>query len=224
MKIYIGPYKDWVGPYQIADKLFFWIEKYPEDEALENRWDYKFHDRFGTWLDSTWVSKACNWYHKKFQKRKIKIRIDNYDTWGMDHTLALIILPMLRQLRADKHGSPGDMLGFQQTSNSSTQKCFEFYEEGDDAAWEAGHQQWMEIMDKMIWSFEQIVDDNWEEQYWITEPEIDLSDHPEDKGKDWQPVRWKVEGECDWVARQAHQDRISEGLELFGKYYQGLWS
>ncbi len=31
MKIYIGPYKNWVGPYQIAEALCFWA-KNVEDE------------------------------------------------------------------------------------------------------------------------------------------------------------------------------------------------
>ena len=39
-------------------------------------------------------------------ERTINVRIDDYDTWSMDHTLAPIILPMLVQLKATKHGAP----------------------------------------------------------------------------------------------------------------------
>ena len=38
--------------------------------------------------------------------QKIKVRIDRWDTWSMDHTLAPIILPMLIQLKETKHGAP----------------------------------------------------------------------------------------------------------------------
>ena len=38
--------------------------------------------------------------------RDIQVQIDPWDTWSMDHTLAHIILPMLKQLRNTKHGSP----------------------------------------------------------------------------------------------------------------------
>ena len=38
--------------------------------------------------------------------RKIQVRIDPWDTWNMDQTLSYIILPMLKQLRATKHGAP----------------------------------------------------------------------------------------------------------------------
>src|SRR6056300_1664141 len=40
------------------------------------------------------------------REQKVKIRIDRWDTWSMDHTLAPIILPMLKQLKEDKHGAP----------------------------------------------------------------------------------------------------------------------
>ena len=32
MKVYIGPYTKWFGPYQIADAVFFWLDKYPDQE------------------------------------------------------------------------------------------------------------------------------------------------------------------------------------------------
>ena len=36
---------------------------------------------------------------KSSGKRKINIEIDNYDTWNLDHTLALIIYPALLSLK-----------------------------------------------------------------------------------------------------------------------------
>lgn len=34
------------------------------------------------------------------------VKIDPWDTWSMDHTLASIILPMLKQLKETKQGGP----------------------------------------------------------------------------------------------------------------------
>ena len=34
------------------------------------------------------------------------VKIDPWDTWSMDHTLAPIILPMLKQIKETKHGAP----------------------------------------------------------------------------------------------------------------------
>jgi hypothetical protein len=210
MKVYIGPYKNWVGPYQMAD----WLQRVGVNKDT-------CHD-IGAWLDEkTPLGKICNWLYSKNQ-RKIKIRIDKYDTWGMDHTLALIILPMLKQLKETKHGSPGDMPAFDQTSNSA-QGSFEFYAEGDDASWDEGHKQWEVILDEMIWAFEQLVADDWEDQYWKIKPELDMADYPEDEGKVTVPVRWKVKGECDWEGMRKHQERITAALTNFGRYFEGLW-
>ena len=42
MKVYIGPYRDWIGPYQIADKIPFLSED--------------TRDKIGDWLSSTWIN------------------------------------------------------------------------------------------------------------------------------------------------------------------------
>lgn len=165
-------------------------------------------------------------YPKKINgERKVNIRIDKWDTWNMDHTLALLILPMLKQLKDTRHGAPGSMPAFNQTSNCYPQLCFDFYKEHDNPAWDEGHKQWTEIMDKMIWSFEQLLDDNWEEQFWTTKPEIDWKDMLEPFKEDEQTreVKWLVKGECDWKAHEAYAARIQEGLDLFGKHFQDLW-
>ena len=72
MKVYIGPYKKWWGPYQIANLIPFVSEDTSE--------------KIGDWLAKTWVNKVCEWFYSK-NERKIKVRIDRYDTWSMDHTL-----------------------------------------------------------------------------------------------------------------------------------------
>ena len=91
MKVYIGKYVKWWGPHQLAELIPFISE--------DTKW------KIGEWLEETWVNDACDWFYSK-NERKVKVRIDEYDTWSMDHTLALIILPMLKQLKATKHGSP----------------------------------------------------------------------------------------------------------------------
>jgi hypothetical protein len=231
MKVHIGPYVNWVGPYQIADKLFFWVDKYPDDE-LENRWDYKLHDKFGTWLASTWVADFCQWIHD-FKKRTVKVKIDYYDVWSMDSTLTPIILPMLKKLKEVKHGSGyidledvPEAMRLTNTEDYDSQSTFEFY--NDPALTRQNikcdvHTRYEWALDEMIWAFEQLNDENWEDQYWKTKPEIDFDEYLEDEGKTSKPLRWKVEGEADWEGMQKHRDRIQNGLRLFGKYFQTLW-
>lgn len=209
MKVTIGPYINYFGPYQLAD-LFRYVGV--SEEKCE---------KIGEYLSDTSVGIVLNKIHD-LRKRKVKVKIHRYDSYSADHTLAYIILPVLKQLRDSKHGSPGDMPAFMQTSQGTSQFCFDFYAEEDDIAWDIGHEQWKEILNKMIWSFEQILDDNWEDQYWEQKPEVDTEAMKADESE-LASIRWKTIGKCDWVGMQKHQDRIQEGLELFGKYYTGLW-
>jgi hypothetical protein len=40
------------------------------------------------------------------KNRAVHVEIEPHDTWNMDTTLALIIHPMLVQLKATQHGAP----------------------------------------------------------------------------------------------------------------------
>jgi len=222
MKIYIGPYKNYIGPYQIMDKVFFWHDRYA-DETLSQRWDYKLHEKLSELLarkfHDSWLSKLCEWIHSK-RDRKVKIHIHKYDTWSMDSTLASIILPMLKQLKETTHGSPM-LTAHEQTSESSFQYCFPFYAEGDKEAWKRGHEEWKEILDKMIWSFEQINTD-WEQQFQSGKLDFTFV-------KDEETNLFKVEYgpnntyKYDYEGVEKHVERMQEGFELFGKYYRNLW-
>ena len=45
-------------------------------------------------------------FYNPSNRRKINVQIDRYDTWSLDHTLALIILPALIQLKETKQSVP----------------------------------------------------------------------------------------------------------------------
>jgi hypothetical protein len=193
------------------------------------------HD-FGTWLaggegKDSLLMKACEWIETK-KKRKIKIKIDKWDTWGMDSTLALIILPMLKQLKATKHGSPfvddkdlPEELRLHGVGDSTQFELeFETHEADSELTWGLHEKKWDYVLGEMIWAFEQLQpDSDWEDQYWSVHPELDMKKYPEDEGKLTSPVRWKVEGVCDYDGMRLHRERIDNGLRLFGVYYSGLW-
>jgi hypothetical protein len=124
MKIKIGPYKDYFGPYQLAQKILFWVPKEKDEHGFPHTADCVH--KFGEWLahgsikpepevgeehawdddrPETWIYKLLLWIDKK-KKRKIKVHIDRWDTWGMSETLGYIVRPMLKQLIATKHGAP----------------------------------------------------------------------------------------------------------------------
>jgi len=236
MKISIGPYKYFVGPYQIAEALCFW-SSYRDEYGIKSYPDW-VHD-FGTWLSGgkdrdSLLMKACTWIESK-RHRKVKIHIDNYDTWNMCDTVSLVVLPMLKQLKEQKQGSPlvdlddvPEHLRYTETEEYDAQMTFEFYDECKTKNITVNcdvHIRWEWVLDEMIWTFEQLQPDyDWESQYTIVPCEIDLDDYPEDEGKIAIPLRWKVKGEYDWAGMKLHEARIGNGLRLFGKYYQGLWS
>jgi hypothetical protein len=95
-------------------------------------------------------------YPKGERARKINIRIDKYDTWSMDSTLALIIHPMLVQLKQTKHGSPwidDEDVPEELRSTSAPPKENEW--DTDDNH----HARWDWVLDEMIWAFETHLDD-----------------------------------------------------------------
>ena len=235
MKVHIGPYKNWVGPYQIADKIFFWVDRqgiYAEEPERHKRWDYRAAERFGDWLADTWVNDFCNWIHSK-KPRKVKIRIDPYDTWSMDHTLALIILPMLKQLKATKHGSPlvdDEDVPEHLRSTSAPAKENEWDTDANH------HVRWDWVIDEMIWSFEQELNDDANDAYYDaygkdepTEAPITVGVIQEDGTIIEKPFEWDTEelrrkrGKLNTEKRLAFEQRKANGFKLFGKYYQALW-
>lgn len=132
-----------------------------------------------------------------FEGRQISVRIDHWDTWSMDDTLAHIILPMLKQLKATKHGSPivddedvPHLPKRQWSSNESAQYDMFASEEQDQLFWSQYETRWNWIMDEMIWTFETIISDEY-----------------------WEGLQYE---------RDIHE-RVQRGTTLFGKYYRGLW-
>lgn len=125
--------------------------------------------------------------------QKIKVKIDRWDTWSMDHTLAYIVLPMLIQLKKDKHGAPKvDMTDVPQHLRVNDPESKEFWSNGEtDEKW---FDRWEWVLDEMIYAF-------------------DCKANKDD-------VFMRLE---DPDAIQAEQERISNGFRLFGKYYEGLW-
>lgn len=149
MKVYIGPYKGWLGPYQLAEKICFWarptIGEYGEEIKAP------IVEKLGDWLAKS--DRLCDfleWVDKR-NPRSIYVRIDEYDTWDMDYTLAYIILPMLKKLRQNIHGSPI-------VDNEDVPP--ELHKVDSDILHvdENFHKRWEWVLDEMIFAFEAKID------------------------------------------------------------------
>lgn len=172
-------------------------------------------------------------YPKGSGERKISIKIDNYDTWSFDHTLAHIIYPALLQMKGQKQGVPADLIDNIGGENYSDQMSFDFYSETYNESFEVACKRWDEILDKMIWSFEQVMKDDYDSLYHHGKADYDWVEtdrlYP-------NPVTGKLEKTFQMVDKdpdshwydveghQLHEDRIQEGFELFGKYFRSLWT
>jgi hypothetical protein len=139
-----------------------------------------------------WFVKFLNWIDSKRQ-RKIQVRIDPWDTWSMDHTLALIIHPMLVQLKQMNHGyfssDPEDAPHIGKGEETD-------YGGNDTLALD--RYNW--IMDEMIWTFDTLKTDRDHELFFNEET-----------------------GEYNFEGQKEHDERIQNGLRLFGKYFRALW-
>ena len=237
MKVKIGKYKDWIGPYQIAEKLMFWVPEEKDEYGIPHT-AVRVH-KFGEWLahgsikpepevgdihkwgdrPHTWLYKFLSWIDSK-KKRTIKVHIDRWDTWSMDHTLAYIVLPMLKQLKETKHGAPFVDL---KDVPKELQPKKQTKKQKDNGETDSTHfDRWDWVLDEMIFAFDSKVNDGWEDQF--ETGETDLQWKKLEDG-DYQMVNGPNHTrEYDWEGRKKYEERISNGFRLFGKYYENLWS
>ena len=204
MKVYIGNY------------TFRWVSdvhtNYMNLKYGRNAWGDN-HNRFEAALEAfedflqAVYNLTINKILDKRTSQKIRVRIDSYDTWSMDHTLAHIIVPMLHQLKATKHGSSwvdDEDVPEELRSTSALTKKDEYDVD------EYHHRRWDWVLDEMIWAFNQKTRDDWEGDYYKYEDDPTTT------------FGLKLVWE-DSEGRKAHQARMTNGFRLFGRYYESLW-
>ena len=222
MKVYKSNYRHhWISPYTILEKVCFW-EK--------DRDVFYDHEDTGKGAYVKWVNflnpicraieKVLDIVHPKIDY----VKIDYYDTWNMDSTLSPIILPMLKQLQSTKHGAPFvDDEDVPEELRSTSAPAKENEWDTDDNHFK----RWDWALEQMIWSFEQLNDDDNDAQF-----------HTGVHDRKTVACRWDENGKAtmyEWVKGEndtshfdsdgytAHHKKIQVGLTLFGKYYRNLW-
>lgn len=143
--------------------------------------------------------------------RQEDVFLDKYDSWNADHTIALIAAPLLQQLKLTKHGSGGvddEDVPEELRSTSAPPKENEW--DIDDNF----HKRWDWVLDEMIWAMTEHAEGTGDDKFFDhseVNEEADLSD---------QIAQIK----CDREGLEAYEARKQRGFELFGKYFQNLWS
>ena len=195
MKVYLGKYVYPITTYDIASKIIFW-------ENDEYRKKLNSILKFGLTYNQNSKNKKLSILSKfldkynSYQKRKVFIKIDDYDVYDLEYTLSLIIEPALRKLlkdewlgsfKVDNEDLPKDL----QISDDEYKLISSVYSETDKNAMEISNrleQQFKYVINKMIYAFSV-----------INNTELDEDD-------------------------EYYKKKIDEGLRLFGKYFRNLWT
>ena len=225
MKIWISNYRNhWISPYTIIEYIFFWTDwsKCGRNKGVIADKDYVDHPK---WVErwakrvepiSTAIRVVLDYIHPPIKY----IKIDRWDTWSMDHTLAHIILPMLKQLDKEKHGAP-------YTNDEDVPEYLRSHmAQPKENEWDTDSlhfMRWDWILAEMIWAFEQEIKDDDEADFY------DYSAYEKDNGEtNFDQFFKDISGgvkktKVDEKGLKAHQERKANGFRLFGKYYQNLW-
>lgn len=219
-----------------------------------NRWTSNVHDNYMTKkYGYDWPAKKYYTRYERFlkttedvlqsiynntinhfldrKKRFIKVKIHEYDHWSADHTLALVILPVLKQLKECKNSSaPVDNEDVPKELRTSKKQKEAFNKDGTID--ENYFKRWDYVLDKMIWSFEQVIDDDWDDKFYSGDIKFETiplnaagQEVSEDEATQYELVRSKDDtSKFDAEGYKKYNEQIDEGLRLFGKYYRNLWS
>jgi hypothetical protein len=208
MKVWTSKYRNhWVSPYRILTKICFW-EK--DEDRIYNLKDDPANP-YEPWVKV--LEPVCQVWQRLLDlvhPRIEYIKLDSWDTWSFDHTMAEIILPGLKQLRETKQGAPW-------TDDEDVPEYLRSHmAQPKENEWDTDSlhfMRWDWILDEMIWAFEQKIDDTAEDKFF---------DHNPSNGLDpWDPEyvgpEWDKENYIKWQKRKAN------GFRLFGRYYENLW-
>ena len=234
MKVYIGPSRNGFGPWTLANAIFFWVDPFTWDEDKEDRWDFRLHSKVGNYFSKNkLIVKFCK-FIDKYIKQRIKIRIDDYDTWSADTTIALVALPLLKRLKELTNGSPlidsEDLPDHLKLSKRERKifneghynKRLKVTEEEKEAINKKHHDGWYWVLDEIIYAFECQVDWDWDSQFHsgnidILWADVEGTEYKEMKRGPNDTHVFDVEG------HKKAWDRRNNAMRLFGKYYNALW-
>ena len=236
MKVYIGKPRDhWISPYTMLDYAFFWTDwsKCARDRRIRSLEEESRYVERPEWTDRwsdrlTPISRAIQWVLDRVHPPINLVKIDYWDTWSMDHTLSPIILPMLKQLKAAKHGAPfvdDEDVPDHLKSTAAPAKENEWDTDANHFA------RWDWAMDEMIFAFTCKVDDSWEDAFrsgdidmlWVP-VDADGNEVPKGEHKFSEMRRGPNDTyKCDYEGMRVVEARIQNGFRLFGKYFSALW-
>ena len=224
MKVKIGPYRYDLIPVRSWERRY---EHFRSDKFYHEEDEWNWFDRliYKAFEGLFYIFHPINrWSNDR--ERNVQIRIDEYDVWNADHTLAMIIHPTLVKLKEVQHGAGRVDLEDVPEHLRPTDEPNDFNGYVDNTHFE----RWNWVLDEMIWAFEQCAkEDRGDSQFTHNLEQLEMTSTPVEGSKyssisfNYQKDPAKPKYWVDKEAKMLHYDRISNGLRLFAKYYFNLW-
>lgn len=178
-------------------------------EQESNSTFVKYADGFNTaatWVLSHTINPVFRWYG-----RREYVKIDNYDIWNLDHTLAQIALPALRLLREDQTGTPGV-----RAEDIPTHLIVKAYNESQAEHYDEKYPPYLYSESAWDWVLGEII-------YALDQHTMDF---PESRqGRLFLSYERGDMSQSNWmILTKSDGERIQNGFVLFGKYFQNMWT
>jgi hypothetical protein len=143
--------------------------------------------------------------------RSTIVDIHDSDIDNADYILAMIAAPLLEKLRQNKQGSGNidDIDVPENLRSTSVPKPHDCYVD------ENHHLRWDYVMNEMIFAMREIANQKSSTDLFFDHSKLD------ENSSFAEQIDAVI---CDRIGLDAYDQRIQKGCELFGKYFQSLWS
>ena len=128
--------------------MFVRIKEYPES------------NRMVQFLKFIGLRKLSYKLEDYFEKKRVSVRIDDFDSWRTDETLSYIIVPVLEQFRKNCWGSP--FVDFEDGPEHLRPENIQEAKKNFEENWETDeywHDRWKWALDEMIYAFKAFRDE-----------------------------------------------------------------
>lgn len=139
----------------------------------------------------------------KYKRQRIERGFDDTELWSLDRTIAKYVLPRLIEFKKVANGYPANFDNFE---------------------------DWIDVIDKMIYSFDHIINQEKYDEELEKELGIDWVGYFDEKklpDGNYELIHGENYNEELMTTYRRMQEeesiRIQDGLDLFGKYFLNLW-
>lgn len=186
----------------------------------------------GPYPQSNWWTDLFHFLHIPYQ-RKTKVKLDYYDHWNAGDTIARVALPIIKVLKEKSLGYTEDIDNEDLPEELQLDPVvFEKYlkepwnREKFEISDEFMVKRWKWVLDEIIWTMTNFLDESSEDQYYTGEHgELSFESDPERPGLSSLEIKEHPTNPLtvDREGLDKHWKRIKKGFQLFGKYYLSFW-